>query len=404
MKIHRVCGLVHAKTDIVGQTLFTWCGADSWTGGLSTQLSSSSSDRRSKDRRLSAHLSSSSSDRINCVALCLVSIAAPSPSGWRRDKPTSSSEELLIAGLKSRCSSIKQETIFTSYPARKISEKTGQEIISKIVSLSQKSRVCIQWIPSRVGVFGNEVAELLAKEGSALPSAASGELFASEISSIHRAKANSTWKVPPAHEWYSGSRPGLSLQSKGTRSAQTALARLRCGHIKSLKFVDREKTYSSCPCSCPASPAKVIDCIGASARLMWSEGEHGFVALLGNGRKKIDVLIGKWQEEKRCSYCEMTGRKKDVLIGKWQEETNVLIGKWQEENRCSYWEMAGRKKMLLLGNGRKKKMLISLLSRKIFPLNSNGEIMTEAENLRILEVGKGRMNEILRCINKVRHH
>ncbi|GBM56106.1 hypothetical protein AVEN_43481-1 [Araneus ventricosus] len=82
-----------------------------------------------------------------------------------------------------------------------------------------------------------------------------------------RAKANSTWKVPPAHEWYAGNRPGLSLQSEGTRSAQTALARLRSGHIKSLKFVD--KTYSSCPCSCPAH---VIDCIGASERLLWSEG------------------------------------------------------------------------------------------------------------------------------------
>ncbi|GBN38235.1 hypothetical protein AVEN_15120-1 [Araneus ventricosus] len=150
----------------------------------------------------------------------------------------------------------------------KIPEKTGQEIISKIITLSQKGRVCIQWIPSHVGVFGNEVEDLLAKEGSALPSVASGELFASEISSIHRAAPNSTWKVPPAHEWYAGNRPGLSLQSEGTRSAQTALARLRSGHIKSSKFVDKEKTYSSCPCSCPASPAHVIDCIGASARLL----------------------------------------------------------------------------------------------------------------------------------------
>ncbi|GBO29117.1 hypothetical protein AVEN_171103-1 [Araneus ventricosus] len=113
-----------------------------------------------------------------------------------------------------------------------------------------------------------------------LPSAASGELFASEIFSIHRGKANFAWKVPPAHEWYAGNRPGLSLQSEGTRSAQTALAKLRSGHIKSVKFVDKEKTYSSCPCSCPASPAHVIDCIGASARLLWSEGENGLVVLL----------------------------------------------------------------------------------------------------------------------------
>ncbi|GBL60018.1 hypothetical protein AVEN_140010-1, partial [Araneus ventricosus] len=84
------------------------------------------------------------------------------------------------------------------------------------------------------------------------------------------AKENSTWKVPPAHEWYAGNRPGLSLQSEGTRSAQTALARLRNGHIKSLKFVDKEKTYSSCPCSCPASPAHVIGCCGVRRKMdLW---------------------------------------------------------------------------------------------------------------------------------------
>ncbi|GBN28447.1 hypothetical protein AVEN_224410-1, partial [Araneus ventricosus] len=143
-----------------------------------------------------------------------------------------------------------------------------------------KSRVFIQWIPSDIGVFGDEVADFLAKEGSALPSATSGELFASEIFSIHKVKANSTWKVPPTHEWYTGNQPELSLQSEGTISAQTALARLRSGHIKSLKFVDKEKTYSSCPFNCPASPAHVIDCIGDSASLMWSEGENGFVVLL----------------------------------------------------------------------------------------------------------------------------
>ncbi|GBN54241.1 hypothetical protein AVEN_123833-1 [Araneus ventricosus] len=87
-------------------------------------------------------------------------------------------------------------------------------------------------------------------------------------------------KSLPFPEWYAGNRPSLSLQSEGTRSAHTALARLRCGHIRSLKFVDKEKTYSSCPCSCPASPAHVIDCIGASARLLWSEGGNGLVVLL----------------------------------------------------------------------------------------------------------------------------
>ncbi|GBO23504.1 hypothetical protein AVEN_161116-1, partial [Araneus ventricosus] len=49
-------------------------------------------------------------------------------------------------------------------------------------------------------------------------------------------------------------------------------------YIKSLKFVDKEKTYSSY--SCPASPAHVTDCIGVSARLLWSEEENGLLVLL----------------------------------------------------------------------------------------------------------------------------
>ncbi|GBN93879.1 hypothetical protein AVEN_67592-1 [Araneus ventricosus] len=159
-----------------------------------------------------------------------------------------------------------------------IREKTGQEVISKIATLSQKSRVCFQWIPSHVGVFGNEEADVLAKEGSALPSASSSELFTSEIYSIHKARANSAWRnPPPTHDWYAGNRPGLSLQSVGTRSAQTALARLRSGHIKSLKFIDKEKTFSSCPCSCPAH---IINCIGASAGQLWSGEGKGLVELL----------------------------------------------------------------------------------------------------------------------------
>ncbi|GBM44868.1 hypothetical protein AVEN_157096-1 [Araneus ventricosus] len=81
-------------------------------------------------------------------------------------------------------------------------------------------------------------------EGNNIPQENSNEvreLFTSELYSIHKAKANSAWKNPPTHDWYAGNRPGLSLQSVGTTSAQTA--KLRSGHIKSLKFIDKEKTF-----------------------------------------------------------------------------------------------------------------------------------------------------------------
>ncbi|GBM81041.1 hypothetical protein AVEN_151988-1 [Araneus ventricosus] len=111
-------------------------------------------------------------------------------------------------------------------------------------------------LPSHVGVFGNEEADVLAKEESALPSETSSELFTSEIYSIHKAIANSARRNPPTHDW------------------------LRSGHIKSLKFIDKENTFSSCPCSCPAPPAHIIDCIGSSARQLWSGEGKGLVELL----------------------------------------------------------------------------------------------------------------------------
>ncbi|GBN74350.1 hypothetical protein AVEN_210639-1 [Araneus ventricosus] len=184
---------------------------------------------------------------------------------------------LLIGGQK--------DTATCGVPMDGAWQKRGYSSLNGCVSCisvdtGKKSRVCFQWIPSHVGVFGNEEADLLAKEGSALPSATSSELFTSEIYSIHKAITNSAWGNPPTHDWYAGNRPGLSLQSVGTRSAQTALTKLRSGHIKGLKFIDKAKTFSSCPCSCPASPAHIIDCIGASARQLWSGEGKGLVELL----------------------------------------------------------------------------------------------------------------------------
>ncbi|GBM30267.1 Alpha-(1,3)-fucosyltransferase C [Araneus ventricosus] len=129
-------------------------------------------------------------------------------------------------------------------------------------------------------------------------------------------------------EWYAGNRPGLSLQSNGTRSAQTVLARLRSGHIKSLKFVDKEKTYSSCPCSCPASPAYVIDCIGASARLLWSEGGNGLVVLL-----ERHELFGKTVKPALifCSYSE-SQKFEEKHVNRQVRTVRIGINKSEADN------------------------------------------------------------------------
>ncbi|GFU06473.1 uncharacterized protein TNCV_351271 [Trichonephila clavipes] len=48
---------------------------------------------------------------------------------------------------------------------------------------------------------------------------------------------NLTWRNPPAHHWYAAKSPGLSIQFRSSRAHQTASARLRSGHLRSMTFV-----------------------------------------------------------------------------------------------------------------------------------------------------------------------
>ncbi|GFW07589.1 DUF4817 domain-containing protein [Trichonephila clavipes] len=70
-----------------------------------------------------------------------------------------------------------------------------------------------------------------------LPNPSSTVLTHTEIRSFQRNKMNLTWRNPPAHHWYAAKSPGLSIQYRSSRAHQTALARLRSGHLRSMNFV-----------------------------------------------------------------------------------------------------------------------------------------------------------------------
>ncbi|GFS62510.1 RNase H domain-containing protein [Trichonephila clavipes] len=142
----------------------------------------------------------------------------------------------------------------------KIMDSTGIDILSKLVRLGQRKQVCLQWIPSHVGVSGNETADELADRGCDLPTPQFHCLNPFGNSFFQRNKINLTWRNPPAHHWYAAKSPGLSIQCRSSRAHQTALARFRRGHLRSMTFVEGVKSFFTCPCSLLASPAHLLDC------------------------------------------------------------------------------------------------------------------------------------------------
>ncbi|GFV35934.1 uncharacterized protein TNCV_2866922 [Trichonephila clavipes] len=139
------------------------------------------------------------------------------------------------------------------------------------IRIGQRKQVCLQWIPSHVGVPGNEAAYELAGRGCDLPNPSSTVLPHTEIHSFQRNKMNLTWRNPPAHHWYAAKSSGLSIQCRSSRAHQTALALLRRGHLRSMNFVQEEKSFFTCPCSLLASPTHLLDCWGISLRQLYEE-------------------------------------------------------------------------------------------------------------------------------------
>ncbi|UYV80964.1 hypothetical protein LAZ67_19002292, partial [Cordylochernes scorpioides] len=149
-------------------------------------------------------------------------------------------------------------------------DKVSRNIIGYLQKLSKTSKIHLQWIPSHVGIEGNEAADVLAKKGTKEPLPQKNKLTFKEIETVVKTKINKNWRIPPMHSWYSGVNPGGALNIRN-RQHQTTLTRFRTGHLKPLKIENNNKIYPTCPkCSlAPAAPDHILACIRCTKQDLW---------------------------------------------------------------------------------------------------------------------------------------
>ncbi|UYV65303.1 hypothetical protein LAZ67_3003884 [Cordylochernes scorpioides] len=149
-------------------------------------------------------------------------------------------------------------------------DKVSRNIIGYLQKLSKTSKIHLQWIPSHVGIEGNEAADVLAKKGTKEPLPQKNKLTFKEIETVAKTKINKNWRIPPKHSWYSGVNSGGALNIRN-RQHQTTLTRFRTGHLKPLKIENNNKIYHTCPkCSLsPAAPEHILACIRCTKQDLW---------------------------------------------------------------------------------------------------------------------------------------
>ncbi|GBN35470.1 hypothetical protein AVEN_63952-1 [Araneus ventricosus] len=92
-----------------------------------------------------------------------------------------------------------------------VGDRTGISILKLLRHIGVDHEVHLQWIPSHVDIYGNEIADDLAKQGTAEPLCSAPSLTFDEIYAIRKNKNLKTWWVSPSHDWYKRSSPGGSI-------------------------------------------------------------------------------------------------------------------------------------------------------------------------------------------------
>ncbi|UYV84791.1 hypothetical protein LAZ67_X003521 [Cordylochernes scorpioides] len=148
-------------------------------------------------------------------------------------------------------------------------------IAAEINKLNKNTKISLQWIPSHVGVPGNEEADRLAKEGAAgHPDAVNSETYLSARDHINKLKLQLIRNHRDSfhHSWYQAENPKKQTLQLNRRES-TQLARWKSGHLRPLVYKEGAKSFPMCTrCKTEeATPQHLLNCIGKDKRSLYRE-------------------------------------------------------------------------------------------------------------------------------------
>ncbi|GFS69169.1 RNase H domain-containing protein [Trichonephila clavipes] len=166
---------------------------------------------------------------------------------------------------------------------RNIGDRIVLNIIDNVKTYSAHNDIHLQWIPSQVELYFNDLSDELTKEGSNDLIDSRDLLTYNEIYS--KVKTDNNRKTPPSHDWYQQNGPGAVLDLKGDRKLQTAITRLIIGPTRGLTFVQGQKTFPIClKCNVhQASSEHLLSCIGLEKNFILENPKMVYDFLLMNG-------------------------------------------------------------------------------------------------------------------------
>lgn len=118
------------------------------------------------------------------------------------------------------------------------------EILTLVQRLCETTTLVLQWVPAHIGLYGNEIADKLAKEGS---------LLEQPVVPLSYSEAKSILRSIQKEEWIAlnlGYRADQDSFNKLDRNHQTIIFRLRTGHCRLNSHTFKLGLVPSANCSC----------------------------------------------------------------------------------------------------------------------------------------------------------